>query len=165
MYAREITEASKSALLELGLSLKRYHDDIVLTGGWAPYFIAQEYFDHCGSIDIDLALRTDIIPKYDTIRKTIEDLGYVAESSFRFHRKVVSPLDGKEYDIHLDLLCDKEGLRTIREVQPGLSAFAFEGLSLAFDLNFEQHLEAVLPGNGVAETRFKVDSLPGSLAL
>jgi hypothetical protein len=165
MYAREITEASKSALLELGLALKRYHDDIVLTGGWAPYFIAHEYFDHCGSIDIDLALKTEILPKYETIRKTIEDLGYTAENSFRFLKNVRSPVDGKEYDIHLDFLCDKDGLRAIREVQPGLGAFAFEGLSLAFDLNFEQHLETVLPGNGVTETTFKVISLPGSLAL
>jgi len=58
MYAREMTEVSKSALLELGLSLKRYHDDIVLTGGWAPYFISKGYFEHCGSIDIDLAIVT-----------------------------------------------------------------------------------------------------------
>jgi predicted nucleotidyltransferase component of viral defense system len=167
MYAREMTEASKSALLELGLSLKRYHDDIVLTGGWAPYFIAKGYFEHCGSIDIDLALRTKIMPRYDTILKTMENLGYVAQNSFRFLKKVRSPVDGKDYDIHLDFLCEKEGLRLagLRNVQEGLDAFAFDGLGLAFDFNFEQNIEAVLPGNGTDETTFKVVSLPGSLAL
>jgi len=34
MYAVNETEASKSALLELGIVLKRYHDDMVLVGGW-----------------------------------------------------------------------------------------------------------------------------------
>jgi len=33
MYATEVTEASKSALLKLGLSLKRYHDDISALSG------------------------------------------------------------------------------------------------------------------------------------
>ncbi len=167
MYAREVTEASKSALLELGLSLQRYHDDIVLTGGWAPYFISKDYFEHCGSIDIDLALRADIMPRYDTISKTVEDLGYVAQNSFRYLRKIRSPIDGKDYDIHLDFLCEKEGLRFVRlrNIQEGLDAFAFDGLSLAFDLNYEQYIETTLPGNGVDSTMFKVVSLPGSLAL
>ena len=167
MYAREVTEASKSALLELGLSLKRYHDDIVLTGGWAPYFISKDYFEHCGSIDIDLALRTNIMPRYDTIRQTVEELGYVAVNSFRYLRKIKSPIDGKDYDIHLDFLCEKEGLRFVRlrNVQEGLDAFTFDGLGLAFDLNYEQYIETVLPGNGTDSTMFKVVSLPGSLAL
>ena len=167
MYAREITEASKSALLELGLALKRYHEDMVLTGGCAPYFITKGYFEHCGSINIDLALKTGILPKYNTIRKTVEDLGYVAENSFRFLRTIRSPINGKDYDIHLDFLCEKDDLRFVglRNVQDGLDAFAFDGLSLAFDFNFEQNIEAMLPGNGMEETTFKVVSLPGSLAL
>lgn len=167
MYAREITEASKSALLELGLALKRYHEDIVLTGGWAPHFISKDHFQHCGSIDIDLALKTDIMPKYDTIRKTVEDLGYVELNPFRFSRAIKSPIDGKDYDMHLDFLCEKEGMKYVdlRKVQDDLHAFAFDGLSLAFDFNFEQTIETVLPGNGEAKTTFKVIDLPGSLAL
>lgn len=167
MYAREITEASRSALLELGISLNRYHDDMVLTGGWAPFFISKDYFQHCGSIDIDLALRTDILPKYDTIRKTVEDLGYVALSPFRFSRMIRSPIDGMDYEMHLDILCEREGLRHIglRRIQDDLEACAFDGLSLAFELNFEQEIETVLPGNGEAKTTFKVIDLPGSLAL
>lgn len=167
MYAREITEASKSALLELGIALKRYHDDIVLTGGWAPYFISKNYFEHCGSIDIDLALKIDIMPRYDTIRKTVEDLGYVELSPFRFSRAIKSPIDDKSYEMHLDFLCEKEGMKYIdlRKVQDDLHAFAFDGLSLAFDFNFEQIIDTVLPGNGEARTTFKVIDLPGSLAL
>jgi hypothetical protein len=103
------TEASKSALLELGLSLGKYHDDIVLAGGWAPYFITRGYFNHCGSIDIDLVLATEIVARYDTIREILEGLGYtpVAYRPFQFTRKIKSPVDGSDCDIRLDLMCEK----------------------------------------------------------
>lgn len=57
MYDRDTTEASKGALVEIGVALGRYRHDLVLAGGWAPYFLSRDYFDHCGSIDIDLVLR------------------------------------------------------------------------------------------------------------
>jgi hypothetical protein len=167
VYATEITEASKSALLELGIALKRYHDDMILTGGWAPYFITRDYFSHCGSIDIDLVLRTKILPRYETIRNTIIGLGYVPESQFRFIRDVRSPVDGKDYPMHLDFLCDKEGEKylDLRNVQDDLQAFMFEGLNIAFEFNFEQGIETQLPGNGEAKTTFRIVDLVGSLAL
>ena len=167
MYAKEVTEASKSALLELGLSLKRHHEDMVLAGGWAPYFISREYFPHCGSIDIDLVLKTKILPKYESIRKTIVNLGYVQERQFRFSRIVRSPVDGKDYEIHLDFLCEKEGAKYIdlRKIQEDLHACVFDGLNLAFEFNFEQEVETVLPGNGEDKTKFLVANLLSSLAL
>lgn len=168
-----MTEASKSALLELGLSLSKYHDDIVLAGGWAPYFITGGYFNHCGSIDIDLVLATEVVIKYDTIREILEGLGYmpVAYRPFQFTRKIKSPVDGSDCDIRLDLMCEKEGTQYIdllsgcHDVQQDLPACVFEGLSLAFDFNFEQDIEAKLPDNGISRTRIKVIDLVGSLAL
>ncbi|HMK47100.1 MAG TPA: hypothetical protein VK436_10785 [Methanocella sp.] len=170
MYPREITETSKSALLELGLALGKYHDDIVLAGGWAPYFLTKDYFQHCGSIDIDLALKTEIMPKYDTIRDILEDLGYIprAYSPFQYTRVIRSSVDGKNYQIRLDLLCEKEGTQYIHgmhDVQQDLQACVFDGLELAFDFNFEQKIETTLPGNGTARTTIKILDLVGSLAL
>lgn len=166
MYAREVTETSKCALLELGLSLKRYSDDMVLAGGWAPYFLARDYFEHCGSIDIDLVLRTKVMPKYDSIRKSVAELGYVIENPFRFSRTLKSPIDAKDYEIHLDFLCDKEGSKYVtQKVQSDLDAFVFEGLNLVFEFNFEQEIKATLPNNGEAETAIKVVDLVGSLVL
>jgi len=167
MYTKEITEASRSALLELGLELKRYHNDMVLTGGWAPYFITKDYFSHCGSEDIDFVLRSEMMQVYDTVKKSIIRLGYSQENPFRFSRTVKSPVDGKDYPIHLDFLCDKEGAKYInlKNVQADLQAFTFEGLNLAFEFNFEQEVETVLPGNGEAKTSVKVIDLVGSLAL
>ncbi|MBI5158563.1 hypothetical protein HY992_00400 [Candidatus Micrarchaeota archaeon] len=168
MYASEVTEASKSALLELGLVLKRYREDMVLAGGWAPYFITKGFFQHCGSIDVDLVLKTRIMQKYDTIRKSIEKLGYSAENPFRFSRIVKSPVDGRDYAIHLDFLCEKEECAKyfhLNRIQEDLHAFVFDGLDLAFEFSFEQEIETVLPGNGEAKTRLKVADLVASLTL
>lgn len=50
-------------------------------------------------------------------------------------------------------------------IQTDLAAFAFEGLNLAFEFNFEQEIKATLPNNGEARTTVKVVDLVGSLAL
>jgi Domain of unknown function (DUF1814). len=165
MYSREITETSKSALLEIGLSLQMYKDDMVLAGGWPPYFITENYFEHCGSIDIDLVIRTSIMPKYESIRKIITNLGYVEENHFRFVRKVKSPTDGNYYPIHIDFLCDKCDLGYHFKVQPDLEAFMFEGADIAFDYNFKKEIETILPENGIDKTVFRVLDLPGSIIL
>ena len=168
MYAHEITEASKSALLELALALKRHHDDMVLIGGWAPYFLSNPYFPHCGSEDIDFVLKSKIMPKYESIRKTVTGLGYEAEAGnpFRFTRTLRSPVDDKDYSIHLDFLCDTEGARYATHlVQPDLEAFVFDGLDLAFDFNFEQDISTTLPGNGKARASVRVADLVAITAL
>ena len=165
MYSREITETSKSALLELGLALHTYRNDMVLSGGWAPYFITENWFEHCGSVDIDLVLKTTIMPKYESIRKIVTDLGYVEENHFRFERKIRSPVDGNYYSIHIDFLTDKCELGYHFRVQPDLEAFMFEGADIAFDFNFTKEIETTLPENGVDSTVLKVLDLAGSLIL
>ena len=35
-YASDIVAASRAALLELALTLRRYDDALVLVGGWVP---------------------------------------------------------------------------------------------------------------------------------
>jgi len=75
MYDRNQTEASKSALVELCSALNTYKNDFVLAGGWAPYFLTKDHFDHCGSKDVDLVLKPSIMVKYESIRKIVERLG------------------------------------------------------------------------------------------
>lgn len=165
MYSREITETSKSALLELGLALHMYRNDMVLSGGWAPYFITENFFEHCGSVDIDLVLKTTIMPRYESIRKIVTDLGYIEENHFRFERKIKSPVDGNYYSTHIDFLCDKCELGYHFRVQPDLEAFMFEGADIAFNFNFEKEIETTLPENGVDSTVFRVLNLAGSIIL
>lgn len=54
-----VVEASRSVLGELGVILRPYLQDLVLIGGWAPFFLLRAHeqtVDHVGSIDIDLAV-------------------------------------------------------------------------------------------------------------
>ena len=81
-YESPLVEASRSALLELALSLRAYRDSLVLVGGWAPYFLLRDHqqpdnpFVHIGSIDIDLAVDPDRIDprEYATIEELITEL-------------------------------------------------------------------------------------------
>ncbi|GFP20494.1 hypothetical protein HKBW3S03_01997 [Candidatus Hakubella thermalkaliphila] len=83
-YELEVTEASKSVLVELMTILKSYADALVLIGGWAPYFLLEKHksptsdFRHVGSVDIDLVIDPQIIDeeRYATITKMLLDRGY-----------------------------------------------------------------------------------------
>jgi len=81
MYSKNITECSKSVLIEILRILGSYKDYLVLTGGWSPYFILEQFGkggQHCGSIDIDFVLNPDLIELkvYETIVSLIEKRGY-----------------------------------------------------------------------------------------
>jgi len=87
--AREV-EAAKSVLLELIQILGEYREQMVLIGGWVPFFLFGER--HTGSIDIDIAFdRKEITDEvYNTIRKRINsslrDLQRFAQNSVRLIR-------------------------------------------------------------------------------
>ena len=104
-----MTEASKGALLELCMALNSYRGEFVLVGGWAPYFLTNDYFDHCGSIDIDLVLRSSILPRYESIRCIVEGLGYrVTANPFRFEKEIPTTDKSTTFPFHLDLLTEPE---------------------------------------------------------
>jgi len=75
-------DTSFSLLLELMDSLKGYGSDVVVIGGWAPYFLLKSFShateEHVGSLDADLALNFRGIPEeaYETLLETICRLGY-----------------------------------------------------------------------------------------
>jgi len=64
-YGGGVTDASLSALLELSLTLNSYREALVLVGGWAPYFLIDEFgrggYAHVGSIDIDIAVNPELV--------------------------------------------------------------------------------------------------------
>jgi len=43
IYSKSVTESSKSVLIEVLRVLGSYRDYLVLTGGWAPYFVLRYY--------------------------------------------------------------------------------------------------------------------------
>lgn len=148
------------------MSLSHYRHEFILVGGWAPYFLTRQHFDHCGSVDIDFVLKPSIIPRYHSIKEVIESLGYTAtRNPFRFERGL-NTLKGKGFKIHLDLLTEPEPALNqdfLVEVQGDLRACLIPGISIVFDHYYEQELEATLPGGGEAVHAIDIADIVGTL--
>ncbi|MDI6891776.1 MAG: hypothetical protein QMD08_02100 [Actinomycetota bacterium] len=179
-YEFGVTEASKSVLVELMTILKSYAEALVLIGGWAPYFLLEKHkspssdFKHVGSIDIDLVIDPQIIDeeRYATITQMLLDRGYTPSPQilYQFERKIVSPLDRKEYVVGVDFLTPKpekgRGRRhRHRLVQPDLCARTLEGAEIALKHNWDCSLSGILPEDGETTVTFKVTNIVSSLAL
>lgn len=181
MYDRDATETSKGALVELCRALRQYRSDMVLAGGWAPYFLVGDYFDHCGSIDVDFVLRPRVVERYERIKQIMERLGYKPTGSvFRFERLFRSSReygDGLtwvsttvEHKVEVDFLTEPEGAEKLpnewlASVQQDLKACIIEGCSVVFNHNFEVELRAAMPGDGEASARFNCADIVASLTM
>jgi len=169
MYDRNQTEASKSALIELCSALHTYRNDFVLAGGWAPYFLTKDHFDHCGSKDIDLVLKPSVMIKYESIGKTVERLGYKETSNpFRFEKNVVSLLDKREYRINIDFLTEPhaaEKALPLIKVQEDLTACLIAGSSIVFKFQNENQIEGTLPKGGKTTVAINVVDIVGALTM
>lgn len=167
MYEIAKTEVSKRVLLELSLSLSSYKDDFVLVGGWTPYFLTQGNFDHCGSIDIDLVLKPEIMPKYENIREIVERLDFdETENPFRF-KKTLNDLNGEPFDIILDFLTEPDAVADMNliEVQADLRAVLIRGCSIVFPFNQSLNLDGKLPDESEASSTIKMADLVGILSM
>ncbi|MFW9767905.1 MAG: hypothetical protein ACFFF9_01845 [Candidatus Thorarchaeota archaeon] len=170
MYDRVLTEISKGCLVEILLELGAYRQDIVLVGGWAPYFLTQNYFDHCGSIDIDFVLNPSIMIKYQSIEGIIRNLGYIQTSNiFRWKRTITNSNTKRQTTIHLDFLTEPEAahktmeMKHLIEVQKDLKACLIKGVSIVLSFNYEENVEATIPDNGIANAKVRVADSVGSL--
>ena len=169
MYDRNLTEASRSALVELCSALNPYRNDFVIAGGWAPYFLTKDHFDHCGSKDIDLVLKPSVMVRYESIRKIVERLDYQETSNpFRFERNVISPLDKKEYRIGIDFLTEPSAAKKafpLIKVQEDLTACLIGGSSIVFKFQYETEIEGTLPKGGKAVITINTADIVGALTM
>jgi hypothetical protein len=171
VYDRDATESSKGALVELCRALRQYRHDMVLAGGWAPYFLVRGFLDHCGSVDTDFVLRPRVVERYENIKGILERLGYRSTGSvFRFERKVVSSGTGVEYRVEVDFLTEPEGAERLSgewlaSVQRDLKACIIEGCSIVFRHNLEIEVRAVMPNDGEASARFGCADIAGCLTM
>lgn len=171
MYDRDTTNTSKGTLVELCRALRQYRSDMVLAGGWAPYFLVRNYFDHCGSVDIDFVLKPKVVERYENIKQILERLGYVPTGSiFRFERMIVSSSTGVKHRVEVDFLTEPEGAERLSEdwlalVQSDLKACVIEGCSVVFGHNSEVELRAVIPDGSEASAKFYCADIVGSLTM
>jgi hypothetical protein len=165
LYNTVITEASKSALMEVLRTLSSYSDYFVLGGGWAPYYIIERFsqktqFQHCGSIDIDLIMDPKLrgTSRYETIVKILTKRGYYQHVEdnrrflYKFDKTIVSPVDGQPYDVSLDFITEPPETK----LQEDLVAAGIRGCSIGLDHYFIHSVRGILPGNGEATVDAKI---------
>ena len=119
----EEIEACVIVMRELFLYLKPYRNQIVLIGGWVPYFLLEkykypgEYDQHVGSLDIDVALDAFSIPEtaYKSILEILRERGFYHKKDSlgrdipaSFLKKIVFE-DGKEIEVRIDFLAPEYG--------------------------------------------------------
>lgn len=136
-----------------------------MVGGWAPYFITRDHFDHCGSLDIDLVLRPEIFRKYETILEVITAMSFLQTSNpFKFKRNITA-----DVGIELDFLSQPEALTSIPQkfikVQEDLTAVIIPGLSLAFRFSFEAEFSGELLDGSELSTQMKVADIVSMVGL
>jgi len=180
-FRQDIFDASLAVMLELWTILGAYQEAMVLVGGWAPYFILQEFgaaddgFRHVGSIDIDVALDPSSIDiqEYETIAKLIGVRGYVPRTDrsghaipFSFLREVES---AGRYAIAVDFLGPEYGgtgkSRRHQRVQPDLLARKARGTEIAFVSSFTKVLAGTLPDGGTTSRSIRIADIVGSLTM
>jgi len=119
----EEIEACVIVMRELFLYLKPYRNQIVLIGGWVPYFLLEkykypgEYDQHVGSLDIDVALDAFSIPEtaYKSILEILRERGFYHKKDSlgrdipaSFLKKIVFE-NGKEIEVRIDFLAPEYG--------------------------------------------------------
>ena len=176
-YSSDLVELSRSYILELWRALRRYEDAMVLVGGWAPYFILQNFGDdpynndHIGSIDIDIALDPSLISEteYSSIESILEDIGYSGKVNANGDTiPFIFEKESKEmgFIIEVDILTSNYVSKGHRHGRiGGLLARKCHGADIAFKHFFEMRLEGELPGGGKTIETVKVVDVVGSITM
>lgn len=153
-YGTREIEAAKSVLVELMQILGEYREQMVLIGGWVPYFLFGN--KHIGSTDIDIALDKDEISDdvYHTLRENLEHHGYrEGKQRFQFIKSVKID-DGEAIEVEIDFLAGEYGgtgkghrHQKVQDLTPRKA----RGCELALEYNTRITVEGVMP-DGVHNT-------------
>lgn len=178
-YSDVTVETSKSFMLELWRGLNRYHNAMILIGGWAPYFILERSggesyeHNHIGSIDIDIALNAQIVSEeeYANIEQLVEHLGYVhkldkdkAPIKYIFIKTVTN--NGNDIPIEVDFVGSYYGNQGHRHQRiSGLHARKSHGVDIAFNNFFEEQIQGKFPDGGNTQQKIKIANLVASLTM
>ena len=161
-YPRDAVEMCLSVLVEFMTILGAYKEDVVLIGGWVPYFLFEEYKqEHTGSLDIDVALDFEhIAPEgYKSILQLLKERGYTEGTQpFIYHRTVKTD-DGKEMTVDLNFLAGEYGgtekSRRTQKAQD-IRARKARGCDVAFAHTTLINLKRTMPDKAVNEVNIKV---------
>jgi len=164
-FTVEEIEACVIVMREIFLYLKPYRNQIVLIGGWVPYFLLEkykypgEYDQHVGSLDIDVALDAFSIPEtaYRSILEILRERGFYHKKDTQgrdipasFLKKVVFG-DGKEIEVRIDFLAPEYGgtsKKRRHQVIQEILARKGRGTDIVFD-----HTDVTVSQNSITPLR------------
>jgi len=162
-YPQDEVQAALSVLVEVLTVLGEYRENIVVVGGWVPYFIVDAgKTEHTGSIDIDLALDIRTIPpdSYGTMLNLLRERGYEQsiEQPFIFFRCVTAE-SGSPLRVEVDLLAGEYGgtgrsrrTQQVQDVRPRKA----RGCDLAFKDPIVVTVRARMPNGATNEIGVKI---------
>lgn len=161
-YGKKEVDACLSVLVELMTILGEFRDNIVLVGGWIPYFLMEENrHEHVGSLDIYIALDFQKISgdTYKTILQILRSRGYEeGKQPFIFYRTIPSE-DGEAITVKVDLLTGEYGgtgkshrTQSIQDIR----ARKARGCDLVFKQNRSLKISANMPDGALNEVTVKI---------
>ena len=178
-YFSAKTNSCFSIIVELMTYLKKYSHNIVLVGGWVPYFlygdIKAEEQKHVGSLDVDLALNFLLIPEqdYQTIADILEERGYKNRKDRKgniihasYERTFIDG-NNNEQTVQVDFLASEYGgsSRNKRHQRiHDMLARKGRGIDLVFESCVEKELEAKMPNGARNKIKLKVANLYSIIA-
>jgi len=178
-YSSAKTNSCFSIIVELMTYLKKYSHNIVLVGGWVPYFlygdIKAEEQKHVGSLDVDLALNFLLIPEqdYQTIADILEERGYKNRKDRKgniihaSYERTFTDENNNEQIIQVDFLASEYGgsskNKRHQRIQDMLARKG-RGVDLVFENCVEKKLEARMPNGARNEIKLKVSNFCSIIA-
>ena len=164
-YGKKEVNACLSVLVELMTILGEFRDDIVLVGGWIPYFLMEKNrHEHVGSLDIDIALDFQKISgdTYKTILQLLKSKGYEeGKQPFIFYRTIPIEKD-RSIPVEVDLLTGEYGgtgsshrTQSIQDIK----ARKARGCDLVFKQNCFLKISANMPDGALNEVSIKIATI------
>jgi len=161
-YDKSSVDCCLSHLVEVFTILGQFRKHIAIVGGWVPFLLYNNPKDqHCGSMDIDLALEFDAITQetYDTILTLLQRNGFVQGAQPYIFIKKTTTEAGIPFQVEVDLLAGEYGGTSTghrhQDVQD-IKARKVRGVDLVFKDAVVKTLEGKMPGGGINEVKVKI---------
>jgi hypothetical protein len=172
-YTDRVTEAVKSALLEIGQILGSFEGKFAVVGGAVPWLLLQaDDMQHVGTIDVDLTLNAEALGDGEYVRlvDALMKNGYAQSADhkrFQLVRMVEAVDGGPPIEVIVDFLMPRDA-EIEKNIPPILSEFAVQrasGAELAIRFHQLTAVEGVMPGGGRNRVEIAVASIPALLAM
>lgn len=154
-----VVRATYQVLLEVFKLLEKFHDSLIVVGGWVPIMIIPNVADkHIGTIDVDLAIndRALVESGSETMEEILLSNGYRhgAEPG-RFMKKV--NVDGQSINVPVDFFtCEPIHMPRNEFLDiTGINAISAPGCELSFEIYENVHIEGALPNGKQYSTEIK----------